>query len=121
MIKMKKRISLVEMKERVKRFKEKILMMKNDQEIRIWYEPGILNRIPFIGSKEYSNLIYSLEVFEKILNENNDLKKFRYRLWNMSLKDDKKLMFHSVNQYLKKEMFLNIDLETRKIFVLTNN
>ena len=116
---MKKRISFVEMKARVKEFKGKILMIKS-QEIRIWYEPGILNRIPFMGSKEYSNLIHSLEVFEKILNENNDLKKFRYRLWDVNLRDDIKLLFHSVNQYLKEEVFLNIDLETRKIFVLTN-
>lgn len=117
---MKNRISLAEMKIRVKSFKEKILMIKNDQEMRIWYDPGILNRIPFMGSKEYSNLIHSLEIFRKLLNENNDMKKFKYRLWNLSLRDDRKLLFHSVNQYLKEEVFLNIDLETRERFILTN-
>lgn len=71
-------------------------------------------------SKEYSNLIHSLEIFKKLLNENNDMKKFKYRLWNISLRDDRKLLFHSVNQYLKEEVFLNIDLETRERFILTN-
>ena len=117
---MKNRISLVEMKIRVKDFKNKIFMIKNDQEIKIWYDPGILNRIPFMESKEYSNLIHSLEIFKKLLNENNDMKKFKYRLWNISLRDDRKLLFHSVNQYLKEEVFLNIDLETRERFILTN-
>ena len=116
---MKNRISFVEMKARVKEFKEKILMIKN-QEIRIWYEPGILNRIPFMGSKEYSNLIHSLEIFVKMLKENDDMKKFKYKLWNINLRDDRKLKFHSTNQYLKEEVFLNIDLETRKSFILTN-
>lgn len=116
---MKNRISFIEMKVRVKEFKEKILMIKN-QEIRIWYEPGILNRIPFMGSKEYSNLIHSLEIFVKMLKENDDMKKFKYKLWNISLRDDRKLMFHSTNQYLKEKVFLNIDLETRKSFILTN-
>jgi len=120
MIKMKKRVSLVEMKIRVKDFKNKISMIKNDQELRIWYQPELLNRIPFMGSKEYLNLLYSLETFEKLLNENNDMKKFKYRLWNISLRDDRKLLFHSVNQYLKEEIFLNIDLETRERFILTN-
>lgn len=116
---MKNKISFVEMKLRVKEFKEKILSIKN-QEIKIWYEPMVLNRIPFMRSKEYSNLMYFLGIFERTLNGNNDLKKFRYKLWNMSLKDDRKLIFHSTNQYLKEEVFLNIDLETRKSFILTN-
>ena len=116
---MKNKVSLQEMKLRVKEFKEKILSIKN-QEIKIWYEPMVLNRIPFMESKKYLNLIYFLGIFGKILNENNDLKKFRYKLWNMSLKDDRKLIFHSTNQYLKEEVFLNIDLETRKSFILTN-
>ena len=115
----KNRISLVEMKSRVKEFKQKILSIKN-QEIKIWYEPMILNRIPFMESNEYLNLIYFLGIFGKILNENNDMKKFKYRLWNISLKDDGKIIFHSVNKYSKKEIFLNIDLETRKSFVLSN-
>ena len=117
---MQKRVSLVEMKIRVKDFKNKILMLKNDQEIRIWYEPVLLNKIPFMGSKEYLNLLYFLETFGKILNENNDMKKFKYRLWNISLKDDRKLIFHSVNKYLKEEVFLNRDWETRERVILTN-
>lgn len=115
---MKKMISLIEMKSRLKEFKEKILSIKN-QNIKVWYEPRILNRIPFIESNEYFNLIHFLEIFGKILNENNDMKKFKYRLWKISLKDDK-LIFHAVNKYLNEEVFLNIDLETRKSFILTN-
>ena len=116
---MRNKISLVELKVRVKDFKKEILMIKN-QGIRIWYQPEIVNRISFIGAKEYLNLIYFLGIFGKILNENNDLKKFKYRLWKISLKDDGKIIFHSVNKYSKKEIFLNIDLETRKSFVLSN-
>lgn len=116
---MRNKISLVEMKIRVQEFKQKILMIKN-QDIKIRYEPMILNRIPFMESKRYSNLMYFLGIFERTLNGNNDLKKFRYKLWNMSLRDNKKLIFYSTNQYLKEEVFLNIDLETRKSFVLTN-
>lgn len=115
---MTNRVSFVEMKVRVKEFKEKILSIKN-QEIKIWYEPKLLNRIPFMGSNQYSNLMYFLGIFERTLNGNNDLKKFKYRLWNMSLRDDKKLIFYSTNKHLKEEVFLNIDLETRKSFVLT--
>ena len=116
---MRNKISLVELKVRVKDFKKEILMIKN-QAIRIWYQPEIVNRISFMGSREYSNLIHSLEIFGKMLKENDDMKKFKYKLWNISLKDDRKLMFHSTNQYLKEEIFLNIDLETRKSFILTN-
>lgn len=116
---MRNKISLQEMKLRVKEFKEKILSIKNN-EIKIWYEPMILNRIPFMESKKYLNLIYFLGIFGEILNENNEMKKFKYRLWKISLKNDKKIIFHSVNKYSKKEIFLNMDLETRKSFVLTN-
>ena len=112
---MTNRVSFVEMKIRVQEFKQKILIIKN-QDIKIRYEPMILNRIPFMESKRYSNLMYFLGIFERTLNGNNDLKKFRYKLWNVNVIDERKLRFHSTNQYLKEEVFLNIDLETRKKF-----
>ena len=73
---MRNKISLVELKVRVKDFKKEILMIKN-QEIRIWYQPEIVNRISFMGSREYSNLIHSLEIFGKMLKENDEIKKFK--------------------------------------------
>ena len=57
---MKKKVSLQEMKGRVKEFKKIIYYLKKCN-VRIYYNPEVINKIIFMERKDFQNLLRNLE------------------------------------------------------------
>ena len=99
---MRKKVSLQEMKIRVKEFKEKIYYLKKCN-IRIYYNPEAINKFIFLERKEFQNLLRNL--------------KFQQSLWKIDIKDNK-VLFISKNESIKKELTLKINLnDNRKLII----
>ena len=113
---MKKKVSLVEIKGKVRKFKEKIYYLKKCN-IRIYYNPEVINKIIFIERKDFQNLLRNLELFERTLIEDKRLGKFQQSLWKIDIKDNK-VLFISKNKSIKKELILEINLNDNKKLII---
>lgn len=113
---MRKKVSLQEMKIRVKEFKEKIYYLKKCN-IRIYYNPEAINKFIFLERKEFQNLLRNLELFERTLIEDKRLGKFQQSLWKIDIKDNK-VLFISKNKSIKKELILKINLNDNKKLII---
>ena len=113
---MRKKVSLQEMKIRVKEFKEKIYYLKKCN-IRIYYNSEAINKFIFLERKEFQNLLRNLELFERTLIEDKRLGKFQQSLWKIDIKDNK-VLFISKNKSIKKELILKINLNDNKKLII---
>lgn len=114
---MKKKVSLVEIKGKVRKFKEKIYYLKKCN-IRIYYNPEVINKIIFIERKDFQNLLRNLELFERTLIEDKRLGKFQQSLWRIDIKNNK-IIITSKNREIKQEVSLNIDLKNNNKLIIT--
>ena len=114
---MKKKVSLQEMKGRMKEFKEKIYYLKKCN-IRIYYNPKVINKIIFIERDQFQSLLENLELFERTLIEDTKLEKFQYSVWHIDVENNK-LIITSQNREIKQEVSLNIDLRTNTKLIIT--
>lgn len=114
---MKKKISLQEVKSRTKEFKEKIYYLKKCN-IRIYYNPEVINKIIFIEIKDFQNLLNNLELFEITLIKDKRLGKFQQSLWQIDV-DNHKMILTSQNKEINQEVTLKIDLESNNKIIIT--
>lgn len=114
---MKKKISLIEIKGRMKKFKEKIYYLKKCN-IRIYYNPEIISNVIFIERDQFQSLLENLELFERTLIEDKRLKKFQQSLWRIDIKNNK-IIITSKNREIKQEVSLNIDLKNNNKLIIT--
>lgn len=114
---MKKKVSLVEIKGKVRKFKEKIYYLKKCN-ILIYYNPEVINKIIFIERKDFQNLLRNLELFERTLIEDKRLGKFQQSLWRIDIKNNK-IIITSKNREIKQEVSLNIDLKNNNKLIIT--
>ena len=114
---MKKKVSLNEMKSRTKEFKEKIYYLKKCN-IRVYYEPKIINDIIFLGRDEFESLLRNLESFERTLIEDKRLGKFQQSLWQIDV-ENHKMILTSQNKEIKQEVRLKINLITNTKLIIT--
>lgn len=114
---MKKKVSLNEMKSRTKEFKEKIYYLKKCN-IRVYYEPKIINDIIFLGRDEFESLLRNLESFERTLIEDKRLGKFQQSLWQIDV-ENHKMILTSQNKEIKQEVSLKINLITNTKLIIT--
>ena len=106
---MRKKVSLQEMKIRVKEFKEKIYYLKKCN-IRIYFKEEVINKLIFLETDEFNNVVKNLELFERILIEDKKLEKFQHSLWEVKVENNKMILI-AQNKYLKREVSLNINLK----------
>ena len=116
-----KRITMAELKYRVSGFKNKINYLKRKyNDLKISYDPKVLEDLINLGNQEFDNLLCSLLDFQKILYRNMKLQEmnFRYRLWKMHLKGNN-LFFISENNYLYKkgEIIINLLNKEKEIII----
>lgn len=114
---MKKKISLQEVKSRTKEFKEKIYYLKKCN-IRIYYNPEVINKIIFMERKDFQNLLNNLELFERTLIEDKRLGKFQHSLWRIDVVKNE-LIIISQNKEIKQEVSLKINLKTNTKLIIT--
>lgn len=107
-----KRMAIAEFTYRISEFKNKIMYIKRKyNDLKILYDPNVLEDLINLENKEFDNLLCSLLDFQKILYRNVKLKEmnFKYRLWKMHLKGNN-LYFISENNYLNKKAKIIINL-----------
>lgn len=114
---MKKKISLVEIKSRTKEFKEKIYYLKKCN-IRVYYEPKMINNIIFMERKKFENLLKNLEAFEMTLIKDKRLEKFQSSLWKIDIENNKLIITYQ-NKEIKQELTLKIDLKNNNKLIIT--
>lgn len=112
---MKKKVSLVEMKIKTRKFKEIIYSLRK-ANIRIYYNS--LNKIFFMERKDFENLLENLELFERTLIEDKRLGKFQQSLWQIDV-ENHKMILTSQNKEIKQEVTLKIDLITNTKLIIT--
>ena len=112
---MKKKVSLVEMKIKTRKFKEIIYSLRK-ANIRIYYNS--INKIIFIERKKFESLLKNLELFEMILIKDKRLEKFQHSLWRIDI-DNNKLIIIAQNRKIKQEVSLKIDLITNIKLIIT--
>lgn len=113
---MRKKVSLQEMKIRVKEFKEIVYSLRK-ANIIIYYKPELMNKIIFLEREKFEILLENLESFEMNLIENKKLEKFQYSLWEIDIQDNE-VLFISKNKSIKKELTLKINLnDNRKLII----
>lgn len=112
---MKKKVSLVEMKIKTRKFKEIIYSLRK-ANIRIYYNS--INKIIFIERKKFESLLKNLELFEMTLIKDKRLEKFQYSLWRIDI-DNNKLIIIAQNRKIKQEVSLKIDLITNIKLIIT--
>lgn len=116
-MKKKKKVSLQEMKERVKKFKEKIYYLKKCN-IRIYFKEEVINKVIFLERDEFESLVKNLESFEMNLIEDKRLEKFQHSLWRIDI-DNNKLIIIAQNRETKQEVSLKINLITNTNLIIT--
>lgn len=114
---MKKKVSLNEMKARVREFK-KIIYSLRKANIRIYYNPEVFNNIIFLQRDEFESLVKNLESFEMNLIKDKKLEKFLYSLWEVKVENNKMILI-AQNKYLKREVSLNINLKNNGNLMIT--
>jgi len=114
---MKKKVSLVEVKGKVRKFKEKIYYLKKCN-IRIYYNPEVINKIIFIERKDFQNLLRNLELFERTLIEDKRLGKFQQSLWKIDV-ENHKMIITSQNREIKQKVNLKVDLKSNNKLIIT--
>lgn len=112
---MKKKVSLVEMKIKTRKFKEIIYSLRK-ANIRIYYNS--INKIIFIERKKFESLLKNLELFEMTLIKDKRLEKFQHSLWRIDI-DNNKLIIIAQNREIKQEVSLKIDLITNTKLIIT--
>lgn len=113
---MRKKVSLQEMKIRVKEFKEIVYSLRK-ANIIIYYKPELMNKIIFLEREKFEILLENLESFEMNLIENKKLEKFQHSLWEIDIQDNE-VLFISKNKFIKKELTLKINLnDNRKLII----
>lgn len=114
-----KKVSLQEMKIRTKEFKGKIYYLKKCN-VRIYYNPEVINKIIFIEIKDFQNLLNNLELFEITLIKDKRLGKFQQSLWQIDVDNHKhKMILTSQNKEINQEVTLKIDLESNNKIIIT--
>ena len=114
---MKKKVTLREMRNRTKGFKERIYYLKKCN-IRIYYRPELINKVIFMGKDQFESLVKNLELFEMNLLEDKKLEKFKYSLWEIDIQDNK-IIFTTKNKSKKKELTLKINLNDNRKLIIT--
>ena len=112
---MKKKVSLVEMKIKTRKFKEIIYSLRK-ANIRIYYNS--INKIIFMERKDFENLLENLESFEMTLIKDKRLEKFQHNLWRIDIENNK-LIIIAQNREIKQEVSLNIDLKNNNKIIIT--
>lgn len=112
---MKKKVSLVEMKIKTRKFKEIIYSLRK-ANIRIYYNS--INKIIFMERKDFENLLENLESFEMTLIKDKRLEKFQHNLWRIDIENNK-MILTSQNKEVKQEVTLKIDLITNTKLIIT--
>ena len=116
-MKKKNKVSLQEMKERVKKFKEKIYYLKKCN-IRIYFKEEVINKVIFLERDEFESLVKNLESFEMNLIEDKRLEKFQQSLWRIDVENNK-LIIIAQNRAIKQEMSININLKNNNKIIIT--
>lgn len=116
-----KRMAIAEFTYRISEFKNKIMYIKRKyNDLKILYDPNVLEDLINLENKEFDNLLCSLLDFQKILYRNVKLKEmnFKYRLWKMHLKENK-LILISENNYLNKkaEIIISLFSKEKKVII----
>ena len=114
---MKKKVSLQEMKIRVKEFKERVYSLRK-ANIRIYYNPEVINNVIFIERYEFESLLRNLESFEMNLVNDKRLEKFQQSLWQIDVENNKMTII-SRNRDIKQEISLNINLKSNNKNIIT--
>lgn len=114
---MKKKVSLQEMKGRVKEFKKIIYYLKKCN-IRIYYNPEVINKIIFMERKDFQNLLRNLELFEMTLIKDKRLGKFQQSLWRIDV-ENHKMIITSQNREINQQVTLKIDLKNNNKLIIT--
>lgn len=114
---MKKKVSLNEMKARVREFK-KIVYSLRKANIRIYYNPEVISNLIFIERDQFQSLLENLELFERTLIEDKRLGKFQKSLWQIDV-ENHKMILTSQNKEIKQEVTLKIDLRTNTKLIIT--
>ena len=114
---MKKKVSLNEMKARVREFK-KIIYSLRKANIRIYYNPEVINNVIFIERYEFESLLRNLESFEMNLVNDKRLEKFQQSLWQIDVENNKMTII-SRNRDIKQEISLNINLKSNNKNIIT--
>lgn len=114
---MKHKISLVEIKGKVRKFKEKIYYLKKCN-VRIYYNPEVISNVIFIERDQFQSLLENLELFERTLIEDKRLRKFQQSLWRIDIVKNE-LIIISQNKEIKQEVSLNINLKNNKKIIIT--
>ena len=111
-----KKIQMTEFTYRISEFKNKIMYIKRkNKELKISYNPKILEDLINLDNKEFNNLLDELLDLKHILYRNVKLKEmnFRYRLWKLKLQENK-LILISENHYLSKKAKIIINLLSKE-------
>ena len=114
---MKHKISLVEIKGKVRKFKEKIYYLKKCN-VRIYYNPEVISNVIFIERDQFQSLLENLELFERTLIEDKRLEKFQQSLWRIDVENNK-LIIIAQNRAIKQEVSLNINLKNNGNLMIT--
>lgn len=114
---MKNKVSLQEMKIRVKEFKQIVYSLRK-ANIIIYYKPELMNKIIFLEISEFEILLKNLESFEMTLIKNKKLEKFQYSVWQISVEKNK-MIFIAQNKDIKQEISLNINLKSNNKNIIT--
>lgn len=114
---MKHKISLVEIKGKVRKFKEKIYYLKKCN-VRIYYNPEVISNVIFIERDQFQSLLENLELFERTLIEDKRLGKFQQSLWRIDIVKNE-LIIISQNKEIKQEVSLNINLKNNNKIIIT--
>ena len=116
-MKKKKKVSLQEMKERVKKFKERVYSLRK-ANIRIYYNPEVINNVIFIERYEFESLLRNLESFEMNLVNDKRLEKFQQSLWRIDIENNKMTII-SRNRNIKQEVTLKNNLKSNNKIIIT--
>lgn len=116
-MKKKKKVSLQEMKIRVKEFK-KIVYSLRKANIRIYYNPEVFNNIIFLEKDEFESLLRNLESFEMNLVNDKRLEKFQQSLWRIDVENNKMTII-SRNRNIKQEVTLKNNLKSNNKIIIT--
>ena len=114
---MKHKISLVEIKGKVRKFKEKIYYLKKCN-VRIYYNPEVISNVIFIERDQFQSLLENLELFERTLIEDKRLGKFQQSLWRIDIVKNE-LIIIAQNRAIKQEVSLNINLKNNNKIIIT--
>ena len=115
MIKNEKKVSLVEMKIKTRKFKEIIYSLRK-ANIRIYYNS--INKIIFIERKKFESLLKNLELFEMTLIKDKRLEKFQHSLWRIDV-ENHKMIITSQNREINQQVTLKTDLKSNNKLIIT--